>query len=291
MSLPAEVLKKVKLLELRTRKLVNNVFSGEYHSAFKGQGMTFSEFREYIPGDDVRTIAWPVTARTGTTFVKVFEEEREMTMMLAVDVSASTEFGTGEYFKGEVMSHLAALLGYAAMKNNDRVGLLLFSDQVEHYVPPKKGRGQVHRILRDLYFFQPKSKGTQLGAGLDHLTAVLKKRAHIFVFSDFLDRGYEHSLKKLGNKHDVACVVVKDKMETQFPAIGLVDLYDPETAEILTFDTSSKSFQESYLKLQKKNEKLRDQILLKSRMERIDVISGEDYVSPLVAFFKRRAHR
>ncbi|MEO0336681.1 MAG: DUF58 domain-containing protein, partial [Pseudomonadota bacterium] len=166
MSLPPEILKKVTLIEISTRKMVNNLFAGEFNSAFRGQGMTFSEFREYVPGDDVRAISWPVTARTGKPYIKIFDEEREMTLMLAVDVSGSSDFGTGEYFKGEILTHVAALLGYSAAKNKDPVGLLLFSDQVEHFVPPKKGRAQIHRIIRDLLYFEPKSRGTNISAAL-----------------------------------------------------------------------------------------------------------------------------
>ena len=214
MSLPPEILKKVKLLEISTRRLVNNLFAGEYHSAFKGQGMTFSEFREYVPGDDVRTISWPVTARAGKPYIKKFDEERELTLMLVVDISGSSQFGSGEYFKGEVMAHLAALLSFSASKNKDAVGLLLFSDQVEHYVPPKKGVSHVHRILRDLYYFKPKSHGTHITLALDYLYGVLKKRSHIFLLSDFMENSsYDRALKMLHRKHDIVAVVVHDEME------------------------------------------------------------------------------
>jgi uncharacterized protein (DUF58 family) len=185
-SLPPELLKKVKLLEISTRRKVNNLFIGEYHSAFKGQGMTFSEFREYVPGDDVRTIAWSLMARTGKPYIKKHDEEREMTVILAVDISGSQDFGSKDYFKGEVAAHVAALLSFAAVGNKDAVGLLLFSDQVELYVPPKKGRGQAMRILRDLYYHKPASRGTNIAAALDHLQGALKKKAHIFVISDYL---------------------------------------------------------------------------------------------------------
>ncbi len=291
MSLPVEILKKVKLLEISTRKLVNNIFSGEYHSAFKGQGMTFSEFREYIPGDDVRAISWPLTARTGKPFIKIYEEEREMTLMLVVDVSASSEFGSGKYVKGEVMNHLAAVIGFAAMKNNDPIGLLLFSDQVEHYVPPKKGRGQVHRILRDLYYFQPKSKGTSLDSSFKHLLGVLKKKANIFIFSDFLDDDYALSLKQLGNKHDVVCVVVNDQMEKSWPKMGMVDFYDPELDKTVTIDTSSNNFINQYVKENKARINERDETLLKSQVGRVDIESNSDFMAPLISFFKRRNHR
>lgn len=288
MSLPPEVLKKVKLLEINTRKLVNNLFAGEYHSAFKGQGMTFADFREYVPGDDIRTISWPLTARTGKTYIKTFEEERELTLVLAVDVSGSSDFGTGPYFKGEVMTHMAALLAFSAVKNNDQIGLLLFSDQVEHYVPPKKGRGHVHRLLRDLFYYQPKSHRTKLAAGLTHLQGVLKKRATIFVLSDFMDQGFEQSLRLLGRKHDVVACVVNDAAEYSLPKMGVIDVQDAETGEVLTVDTSSESFRRQYEEAVMKRKEQRDRQLRLSQVERIDVKSSEDYVNPLVAFFKKR---
>ncbi len=288
MSLPPEVLKKVKMLEINTRKLVNNLFAGEYHTHFKGQGMTFSDFREYVPGDDVRAISWPLTARTGKTYVKTFEEERELTIILAVDISGSTDFGTGEYFKGEVMTHLAALLAFSAVKNNDQVGLLLFTDQVEHLVPPKKGRSHVHRILRDLLYYKPKSHATKISSALTFLQGLLKKRATIFVFSDFFDENYDQSLRLLGRKHEVVACVVNDKAETQLPDMGVVELQDPETGEVVTVDTSSEVFKRDYLRELKKRKDMRDKQLRLAQVERIDVNSSENYVDPLIAFFKKR---
>ncbi len=288
MSLPAEVLKKVKLLEINTRKMVNNLFAGEYHTHFKGQGMTFSDFREYVPGDDVRAISWPLTARTGKPYIKTFEEERELTIILAVDVSGSADFGTGQYFKGEIMTHLAALLAFSAVKNNDQVGLLLFSDQVEHFVPPKKGRGQVHRILRDLFYYKPKSHETKISTALTYLQGLLKKRATIFIFSDFIDEGYDQALRLLGRKHEVVACVVNDKAEEDLPNIGVVDLEDAETGEVITVDTSSEIFRKDYLRELKKRKEARDKQLRLAQVERIDIVSGEDYVDPLVAFFKKR---
>ncbi len=288
MGIPNEILKKVKLLEISTRKLVNNMFTGEYHSAFKGQGMTFSEFREYVPGDDVRTISWPVTARTGKTFIKKFDEEREMTVMLVVDVSASSDFGSQKYFKGEVFNHLAALLSFTASKNNDPVGLILFSDQVEHYVPPKKGRGHIHRILRDLYYFKPQSRKTNIKVVIDHLLAVLKKKAHIFLFSDFYDQNYEKSLKLIGRKHDTVAVVINDPAELEMPNIGVVDFYDPELEEVLTVDTSSKVFRKDYKLKVLEAAGQRDGVLKRSKVDRIDIVVGEDFTGPLIKFFKQR---
>lgn len=288
MSLPPEVLKKVKLLEISTRKLVNNLFAGEYHTAFKGQGMTFADFREYVPGDDVRSISWPLTARTGKTFIKTYEEERELTLIIAVDVSGSSDFGTGPYFKGEVMTHMAALLAFSAVKNNDQIGLLLFSDQVEHYVPPKKGRGHVHRLLRDLFYFKPKSHETRLSTSLSYLQGVLKKRATIFLFSDFIDDNFDQALRMLGRKHDVVACVVNDAAEYELPDMGVVDVQDAETGEIITVDTSTASFREEYRKAVLKRKEQRDRQLRLAQVDRVDVRSSEDYVNPLVAFFKKR---
>lgn len=288
MTLPPEVLKKVKLLEINTRKLVNNLFAGEYHTAFKGQGMTFADFREYVPGDDVRSISWALTARAGKPFIKTFEEERELTLILAVDVSGSSDFGTGSYFKGEVMTHLAALLAFSAVKNNDQIGLLLFSDQIEHFVPPKKGRGHVHRLLRDLFYYKPKSHRTKLSAGFTYLQGILKKRATIFVFSDFMDEGFDQSLRLLGRKHDVVACVVNDAAEYSLPEMGVIEVQDAESGEVLTVDTSSPGFRKEYEQavLQRKDQ--RDRMLRLSQVERVDVKSSEDYVNPLVAFFKKR---
>ena len=288
MSLPPEVLKKVKLLEISTRKLVNNLFAGEYHTAFKGQGMTFADFREYVPGDDVRSISWPLTARTGKTYIKTFEEERELTLVIAVDVSGSSDFGTGPYFKGEVMTHMAALLAFAAVKNNDQIGLMLFSDQVEHYVPPKKGRGHVHRLLRDLFYYKPKSHRTKLSSSFSYLQGVLKKRATIFVFSDFMDQGFDQSLRLLGRKHDVIACVVNDAAEYSLPRMGVIDVQDAETGEVVTVDTSSPGFRAQYEEAVLKRKEQRDRLLRLSQVERVDVKSSEDYVNPLVAFFKKR---
>lgn len=291
LSLPPEILKKVKLLELRTRKMVKNMLAGQYHSAFKGQGMTFSEFREYVPGDDVRAISWAVTARTGKTFIKKYDEERELTLMLAIDVSGSADFGSGDYFKGEVIAHLAALLSFSASKNNDPVGLCLFSDQVEHYVPPKKGRGHAHRLLRDLYYFKPKSRGTKISTAMEFLQGVLKKRSNVFVMSDFFDQGYERSLRMMGRKHDAVAVVIRDGMEEELPPVGLVDFQDAETGEMITVDTSSESFRRDYAAYMAQQKAERDRQLRLTQVSRIDVKVNEDFVAPLIHFFKQRNRR
>jgi len=288
MSIPPEILKKVKLLELSTRKIVNNVFAGEYHTHFKGQGMTFSDFREYVPGDDVRTISWPLMARTGKPFVKQFEEEREMTLVLAVDVSGSTDFGTGKNFKGEVIGWLSALLAFSAVRNNDQVGLILFSDQVEHFVPPKKGRGHVQRILRDLFYFKPKSNRTGLGHALDHLSGILKKRATVFLLSDFMDEGFEKSLRMLGSRHEVVACVIQDKAESVLPDIGLVEMQDAETGEIALVDTSSPFVRRQYeLEVKARKEK-RDRLLRLAQASRVDIQTDQDVTAPLIEYFRRK---
>lgn len=291
MSLPPEILKKVKLLEISTRKQVNNLFAGEYHSAFKGQGMTFSEFREYVPGDDVRAISWAVTARTGKPYIKKFDEEREMTLLIAVDVSGSSQFGTSNWFKGEVMTHLAALLGFSAAKNKDPVGLLLFSDQVEHYVPPKKGRGHIHRIIRDLYYYKPKSRGTKIGVALEHLQSVLKKRSNIFICSDFLDEGFDQTLRMIGKKHDTVAVVVYDPAEYELPKMGVVDLEDAETGEVLTVDTSSVLFRKTFKDYMELRRQKSQQELRRAQIDRIEVNTHADIAAPLIQFFHRRNRR
>lgn len=291
MSLPPELVKKVKLLELVTRKKVNNLFIGEYHSAFKGQGMTFSEFREYVPGDDVRTIAWPLMARTGKVYIKKHDEEREMTVILAVDVSGSQDFGSKTYFKGEVAAHIAALLAFAAVGNKDAVGLLLFSDQVELWVPPKKGRGQVLRILRDLYYHKPASRRTSLAGALSHLQTVIKKKAHVFVISDFLDQDFEGPLRRLSKKHDTVAVVLEDKLEADVPAMGLVDFEDPETGEVVCVDTSSPLFRREYKNYLQSLATRREQELRRAQVDAIQIRTDSDLVTPLLEFFKHRSRR
>lgn len=285
---PVEVLKKVKLLEIKTRKLVNNLFAGEYHTAFKGQGMTFSDFREYVPGDDVRTISWPLTARTGKTYIKKFDEERELTVFLAVDISPSTDFGSKGLFKGEAMTHLAALIAFSAVRNKDQIGLLLFSDVVEHFVPPGKGRGHVNRILRDMYFHKPRSRKTKIASACNHLLGILKKRSVIFLMSDFLDEGFEQPLRLLSRKHDVIAGVVRDRAERELPNVGLLEIQDPESGELMTVDTGSALFRQALAFESKRQLDLRDKMLKKAQVDRVEIDSSGDYVDSLIEFFNRR---
>ena len=291
MSLPPELAKQIKLLEIATRKRVNGGFLGEYHSAFKGQGMTFSEFREYVPGDDVRTIAWPLVARTGKTFIKKFDEEREMTVILAVDVSGSQDFGTKQYFKGETAAHIAAMLAFAAQGSRDAVGLYLFSDRAELFVPPKKGRGQVMRILRDLYYHQPASKRTGIGTSLEWLFGTLRKKTHVFVISDFLDENFEPALRRLAKKHDCAAIVIDDPFEHEIPPLGLIDFEDPETGEICCVDTSSAVFRRAFASWNAQGQTRRRDELRRAQVDTITIGSGGDLVAPLIGFFRRRSGR
>ena len=292
MSLPQEIHKQVKLLELQTRKLVNDLLLGEYHSAFKGQGMIFSDFREYVSGDDIRHISWPLTARMGKPFIKQFVEERELTIILAVDVSGSTEFGTGQYSKAQAMIHLSALLSLAAHRNNDRVGLLLFSNEVEHFVPPKKGRGHIHRLLRDLYAFKPQKKGTNISEALQHLHGILNKRAIVFLISDFLqEKSFEAALNGLSQKHELIAVVIQDAQEENLPLLGLVEFYDSETGQIRLLDLSSKKTLESYKNNYANLKKQRDLWLKKARVDRIDILTNSDIVNPILNYFNQRRKR
>ncbi len=286
--LPAELLKKVKLLEIQTRKLVNSLFAGEYHSAFKGQGMTFSDFREYVPGDDVRNISWTLTARAGKPFIKKYDEERELTLMIVVDVSGSGIFGSQDHLKIEVIAYLSALLSFSAIKNNDRVGLLLFSNQVEKFVPPKKGRAHVHRILRDILFFEPKNLQTNITSAMEHLRNVLKKKTHIFIFSDFMDSGFETALRFLSRRHSVAACVVEDPLEIEIPKIGMVEMGDPETGENVTVDTSSALFQKWFKQESQKRRDSRNAELRRAKVDRIDIRTDKNFADPLIAFFKRK---
>ena len=241
-----DLLKKVRKIEIKTRKLSSNIFGGEYHSAFKGRGMTFSEVRNYQFGDDVRTIDWNVTARYNEPFVKIFEEERELTLMLMVDVSNSALFGTNNALKKNIITEISATLAFSALQNNDKVGLILFSDQVELYIPPSKGKTHVLRIIRELIEFKPLSKKTDIKVALEFLTRILKKKSITFILSDFISSDYEKSLKIISKKHDLTGIKVYDKFEEAIPNLGLVQMFDQETEEIKMIDTSSKSLRDNY---------------------------------------------
>ncbi len=288
---PREIFKKVRRLEITTRGLVNDVLSGEYHSAFKGRGMNFAEVREYQYGDDIRSIDWNVTARTGSPFVKIFEEERELTIMLVVDVSASGDFGTREQLKGEVAVEICALLAFSAIKNNDKVGLIIFSDRVEKFVPPRKGRRHVLRVLRELLFHRPTGKGTDIAAALDYLNHVQRKKAVAFLVSDFRDTGFEKALAVAGRRHDLIAVRVGDARERDLPPLGLMALEDPETGERLTVNTSSARFRVAFRERASHTRQTLDRTFRQSRVDTIDIETGAPYAQPLMRFFKQRMRR
>ncbi|MBT4554601.1 MAG: DUF58 domain-containing protein [Candidatus Marinimicrobia bacterium] len=289
--IPRQVLQKVKQIEIRTRGLVNDLFGGEYHSIFKGRGMTFSEVREYQPGDDIRLIDWNVTARTGSPFIKVFEEERELTVYLLVDISASGDFGSGQQLKREIGAEIAAVLGFSAIKNNDKVGLILFSDKIEKYVVPKKGKTHVLRVIRELLYTEPEQSGTSLKNALDYLLKVSKRKSVVFIISDFLDQNYWPSLKVVNRKHDLIGIQLYDPAETDIPDMGLAKVEDPETGESFWVDTSSKAARNRLRKdIQNRHEKFKKETR-KIGFDLIPVATNQDFVEPLMSFFKKREKR
>ena len=283
-----ELLKKVRKIEIKTRRLSDHVFGGEYHSTFKGRGMTFSEVRQYQFGDDVRAIDWNVTARYNEPFVKVFEEERELTLMLVVDVSGSEFFGTGNQFKREVLTEIAATLSFSALQNNDKVGLLLFSDQVELFIPPKKGKTHVLRIIRELLEFQPKSKKTDINTALEFLFGILKKKAIVFLLSDFMDQKYEKTLRIAAKKHDLTGIRVYDKREVEMPNIGLVPMLDSETQKTKWINTASKSVRNQYQKSHKEHVENFETLFRKNGAGTLHCSLEESYVKKLLSYFKAR---
>ena len=288
----SELLKKVRHIEIKTRGLSKNIFAGEYHSAFKGRGMTFSEVREYQYGDAIRDVDWNVTARFNHPYVKIFEEERELTVMLLIDVSGSKEFGTQTQLKQNMMTEIAAVLSFSAIKNNDKIGVIFFSDKIEKFIPPKKGRKHILRIIRELIDFKPENKGTNITEALKYFTNVIKKRCTAFILSDFIDDGIDDTLEdafKIANKkHDIVALKIYDKRETQMPAIGLIKMKDAETNKYVWVDTSDKLIRENYSMWWKKIETKQHTMFKKSGVDYISVATDEDYVKPLIGLFKRR---
>ena len=283
-----EILKKVRKIEIKTRRLSDHIFSGEYHTSFKGRGMTFSEVRQYQYGDDVRAIDWNVTARYNEPFVKVFEEERELTMMLMVDISGSESFGTKNQLKRDMVTEIAATLAFSATQNNDKIGLLLFSDQIELFIPPKKGKSHVLRIIRELIEFESKSKKTDLSQALKYLSSVLKKKAIVFLISDFMIKDYEHTLKIASKRHDVTGIRVFDQREESIPNIGIVNMLDAETGETLLVDTTSKKVRMDYEKYYRENVNYFKDIFSKCGAGTISSRVDESYVTKLLGYFKAR---
>ncbi len=283
-----ELLKKVRKIEIKTRRLSDHVFGGEYHSTFKGRGMTFSEVRQYQFGDDVRAIDWNVTARYNEPFVKVFEEERELTLMLVVDVSGSEFFGTTQQFKRDVLTEIAATLSFSALQNNDKVGLLLFSDQVELFIPPKKGRSHILRIIRELLEFEPKSKATDIANALAFLSGILKKKAIVFLLSDFMDEDYDKTLRIAAKKHDLTGIRVYDKLEEELPNLGIVPMVDSETKQTRLINTSSAKVRKQYAAFQNERKEAFKQLFKLNGAGTIDCRLDESYVKKLLGYFKAR---
>ena len=289
--LPREILKKVKRIEIRTRGLVDSFFGGEYHSSFKGRGMTFSEVREYQPGDDVRLIDWNVTARSGNPFIKVFEEERELTVFLLVDISSSGSFGSENYLKKTVGAEIASVLGFSAIKNNDKVGLILFSNDIVKYIPPKKGKSHVLRVIRELLYTNSKNRGTSINNALDFVMKVSKRKSVVFLLSDFIDENYWDSLKIVNRKHDFVGIKISDPYEVNFPNVGMLKIEDSETGAVFWVDTSN------HLDLKNMNDsnhKKEDSFLKRIKKSGIDIVSistSTDYIEPLMKFFKQRGKK
>ncbi|MEC4050142.1 DUF58 domain-containing protein [Flavobacterium sp. SUN046] len=285
-----DLIKKVRKIEIKTRRLSDHIFSGEYHTSFKGRGMTFSEVRQYQFGDDIRAIDWNVTARYNEPYVKVFEEERELTMMLMVDISGSESFGTKNQLKSEIVTEIAATMAFSATQNNDKIGLILFSDQIELYIPPKKGKSHVLRIIRELIEFQPKSKKTDLSQALKFLSGTQKKKAIVFVISDFMmEDDYEKTLKIAGKKHDLTGIRVYDIREEKMPNIGIVEMEDAETGEIMVVDTSSKQVRLSYEKNYRDKINYFSTLFSKCGSGTVSTRVDESYVTKLLGYFKSRA--
>jgi uncharacterized protein (DUF58 family) len=289
----SELLKKVRKIEIKTKGLSRNIFAGEYHSAFKGRGMAFSEVREYQFGDDIRNIDWNVTARYGHPFIKIFEEERELTVMLLVDVSGSREFGTAERLKKNVIVELAAILSFSAISNNDKIGVIFFSDRIEKFIPPKKGRTHTLMIIRELIEFEPVSRKTDVSVALRYLTNAMKRRVTAFIISDLMDNipSMEQALSIANNKHDMVGLRIYDERETELPSVGMIKLKDAETGEYLWVDSSSRNVREIYRRHWSDRNKQLDNLLKKTGLDYVNISTREDYVKSLVALFKKREHK
>lgn len=286
-----DIIKKIKKIEIRSRKLANEVFAGQYSSVFKGRGMEFSEVREYMPGDDVRTIDWNVTARYGKPFVKKFTEEREMTVILLVDASASLGFGTKEKFKNEVAAEIAATLAFSAIKNNDRVGMLIFSDKIEKVVHPKKGKNHILRLIRDILYFKPQGQKTNISDALKHLNDIWRRKAVVFLLSDFQDNNFDAALKVTARKHDLIAIKISDPRENNMPAIGLVEFQDPESGFSILADTSARSAIDESMTIKESRNIALKKLFSGSRVDTISVSTDKPYTAELIAFFKRREKR
>ncbi|MDN5348714.1 MAG: hypothetical protein PWQ54_110 [Bacteroidales bacterium] len=287
-----EILKKVRKIEIKTRGLSNQIFSGQYHSAFKGRGMAFSEVREYQYGDDIRNIDWNVTARFNHPYIKIFEEERELTVMLVVDVSGSNDFGSGTQLKRMLAAEIAAVLAFSAIQNNDKVGVIFFSDQVEKFIPPKKGTSHILRIIREIISFSPQHQGTDIAEGLRFLTSAIKKKSTAFLISDFMTSStFDHALRIASRKHDLVALRITDKRELDIPPLGLLKLRDPETNNEIWIDSSSVAFRHDYKQKILAKSQMLNQLFARSGIDNTQLFTDEDYVKPLMKLFKRREAR
>ena len=286
-----ELLKQVRQIEIKTKGLVNQVFSGEYHSVFKGRGMEFSEVREYQFGDDIRNIDWNVTARFGHPFIKIFEEERELTVILMADLSGSLIFGTEDKTKQQIAAELSAILAFSALKNNDKVGLLLFTNKIEKFVPPRKGKKHVLRIIREVLSFEPEGKTTNIREALEYLNHAIKKRSIVFLLSDFMDEGYDKILRVVGKRHDFIGIVMNDKRENEIPQMGLVKFTDAETGEERWIDTNDSRIRSHLTEVRQRVTTQRKSLFIKSHLDSVEIQTGKDYVKPLVQFFRVRGKR
>lgn len=289
--IPKEILKKIRRLEFSTRHLVNEVFGGEYHSVFKGRGMEFAEVREYLPGDDIRSIDWNVTARTGKPHVKLFDEERELTVMLLVDASASGAFGSRDRMKREVAAELSAVLAFSAINNNDKVGAIIFTDTVEKYLPPRKGRHHVLHVIRELLYHEPKSKGTNIGAAVEFMSSVVRHRAVVFLISDFLSTGFETPIKIAARRHDFITIRLFDPLEQTLPKAGLIQVHDAETGEIALIDTNNERFRNGYNERNCQRITSMENYFKSNKLDYLALNTTLSYVEPLEKFFKARARR
>ncbi len=289
--IPRQIIQKIRQIEIRTRHLVNDVFSGEYHSVFKGRGMEFAEVREYEPGDEIRSIDWNVTARLGRPYIKRYTEERELTVILMADVSGSGNFGTVNQMKGEITAEICALLAYAAIQNNDRVGLLMFTDQIEKFIPPKKGRTHILRVIREVLYTRPEHSGTDIAQALDYLNRLLTRRSIVFIISDFLTRDYVKPLRVASKRHDVVAVTVTDPRELDLPGVGLIELEDAESGEEVLVDTGDAEWRRQYAEYNTTIRKDRDHQFRVTGVDAIHIRTDQPYIDPLLQFFKLRERK
>ena len=286
-----ELLKKVRKIEIKTRGLSSHIFSGEYHSAFKGRGMAFSEVREYIPGDDIRSIDWNVTARFNHPYIKVFEEERELTVMLLVDISGSGSFGTRKQFKRDLITELCAVLSFSAIQNNDKIGVLFFSDKIEKFIPPKKGKSHILRIIRELIDLNPQSSGTDIGNALRYFTNMIKKRSIAFIISDFIADGFEDSLKIASKKHDTVAIKIYDQRETEIPDAGLIRFKDAESGKNIWIDTANSTLRKKFAARWIQRDKELSTVFARCGVDFVNLNTEQNYITPLMNLFKRREGR